>query len=399
MSGARGRARVPPRHQRRRLPAQRRRNGVRAGFWRAEARDAGRREARQSFGGFRHQECGERLAGTGAVDDRLHGELGMEARRRADHRQDEIEFGRRQQDVERGLHHVVAGAGGGEVDETRRRDLDAGRVEPRERLGARPFDRDAAHGEAIDHHGGAATGCGHHADTRCALGCRHAARPAAWSRSGRRAYRPARCRRRRGTHSPHRPRRRARRCARPQARAPRPSGRACRRRSACRAPPPRAQRCAAHRPCAGFRETARSRRCRDRRRVAAQISPSDRSTSLPTDTRPANPTPRALPRDSQVPIRLPECDAAKIRPVGRSTSSKAALAVSIALWRRSTTPRLDGPTRRMPVRAQISRSAASRASPASPASAKPFARIVATRTPRAPQASTAATAPSVGVTI
>ena len=65
--------------------------------------------------------------------------------------------------------------------------------------------------------------------------------------------------------------------------------------------------------------------------------------------------PRALPRVSSAPIRLPLWEAAKMRPTGKSVSSKAALAVSIALVRRSTTPRLDGPTRRMPVRAQVSR--------------------------------------------
>ena len=60
--------------------------------------------------------------------------------------------------------------------------------------------------------------------------------------------------------------------------------------------------------------------------------------------------PRALPRESSEPIMLPECEAAKMRPAGNSFSSKAALAVSIALVRRSTMPRLDGPTTRMPVR-------------------------------------------------
>ena len=45
----------------------------------------------------------------------------------------------------------------------------------------------------------------------------------------------------------------------------------------------------------------------------------------------------------------PECEAAKMRPTGRSGSSNAALAVRKVLCRRSTTPRLDGPTRRVPV--------------------------------------------------
>src|SRR6266545_3269953 len=89
--------------------------------------------------------------------------------------------------------------------------------------------------------------------------------------------------------------------------------------------------------------------------VAAQISPSERSTSLPTETRPAKAMPRALPRDMSVPMRLPLCEAAKMRPAGRSGSSKAAFAVSMVRVRRSTTPRLDGPTMRRPVRAQVSR--------------------------------------------
>ena len=97
--------------------------------------------------------------------------------------------------------------------------------------------------------------------------------------------------------------------------------------------------------------------------VVAQISPSERSTSLPTDTSPAKPTPRALPRESSAPIRLPLWEAAKMRPAGKSGSSKAAFAVSMALLRRSTTPRLEGPTRRMPVRAQVSRRRLSRTSP------------------------------------
>ena len=109
--------------------------------------------------------------------------------------------------------------------------------------------------------------------------------------------------------------------------------------------------------------------------------------------------PRALPRDSSEPIMLPECEAAKKRPVGKSFSSKAALAVSIARVRRSTMPRLDGPTTRMPVLAQMSRSRATRMSPHSPASVKPSASTVATLTPSLPHSATASIAASVGVTI
>src|SRR5262245_8403965 len=53
-------------------------------------------------------------------------------------------------------------------------------------------------------------------------------------------------------------------------------------------------------------------------RVAAQISPSERSTSLPTETKPAKPVPRALPRDISAPIMLPLWEAAKMRPSGKS---------------------------------------------------------------------------------
>ena len=128
--------------------------------------------------------------------------------------------------------------------------------------------------------------------------------------------------------------------------------------------------------------------------VASQISPSERSTSLPTETRPAKPTPRALPREA---ARRSCCRCGRRRrcgPTGSSASSKAAFAVSIALLRRSTTPRLDGPTRRMPVRAHISRSRASRATPGAPVSAKPSASTVATRTPSRPHSSTASIAAS-----
>ena len=75
----------------------------------------------------------------------------------------------------------------------------------------------------------------------------------------------------------------------------------------------------------------------------------ERSTSLPTETSPAKPTPLALPRDISAPIMVPECEPTKMRPTGMSGSAKAALAVSITPSRRLTTPRLDGPTTRMPV--------------------------------------------------
>ena len=108
--------------------------------------------------------------------------------------------------------------------------------------------------------------------------------------------------------------------------------------------------------------------------------------------------PRALPRERNVPIMPPECDAAKMRPTGRSFSSNAALAVRKVLWRRSTTPRLDGPTMRVLVSATISRSRASRATPSAPTSAKPLASAVTTGTPSRPHSSIASIVASVFAT-
>src|SRR5919204_541834 len=65
-------------------------------------------------------------------------------------------------------------------------------------------------------------------------------------------------------------------------------------------------------------------------RVAAQMSPSVRSTSLPTEAKPAKCTPRALPRERNVPIMPPECDPAKMRPTGRSARPRTA---RTAPWR------------------------------------------------------------------
>jgi hypothetical protein len=71
----------------------------------------------------------------------------------------------------------------------------------------------------------------------------------------------------------------------------------------------------------------------------------------------------------------------------------------MALLRRSTTPRLEGPDEAMPVRAQVSRRRVRAASPSRAVSAKPSASTVATLTPERPHSSTAATAASVGVTM
>jgi hypothetical protein len=89
------------------------------------------------------------------------------------------------------------------------------------------------------------------------------------------------------------------------------------------------------------RERAHRRRVADRlqeQQVAVDVGiiegrganfADDRSTSLPIDTREANPTPFCLPRDIRAPIMVPECEATNRRPTGMSGSAKAALAVSI----------------------------------------------------------------------
>ena len=130
--------------------------------------------------------------------------------------------------------------------------------------------------------------------------------------------------------------------------------------------------------------------------VHAQISPTDRSTSLPIETSPAKPTPRALPRDISAPIMVPECEAKNVRPTGMSGSAKAALAVSSRPSRRFTTPRLDGPMMRMPVSAATSFRRCSRATPSAPVSEKPAARMVAILTPALPHSATASITASVG---
>ena len=77
----------------------------------------------------------------------------------------------------------------------------------------------------------------------------------------------------------------------------------------------------------------------------------------------------------------------------------AGVLVPVIMLTGRSTPRLEGPTMRMPVRATISRRRASRRAPSPPASLKPAARIVATFTPQAPHSSTASMASSVPVTM
>ena len=336
-------------------------------------------------GRFGNQKRRDRLWRADAVDDRLDREIGIEPRRGADHDHDQIELRRGGQHVERALHHLVLRAGEREIDDPRRRDVDAGHLlDARQGLRRRRLQRDAARGERIDHHGGAAGGGGHHGDGRPprARARRPARGRAAESpRSVLPAYRRGRCRIRRGTCRRCRPRPPARRCARRPARAPRPSARACRPAPACRAGRLPARRCATRRPSAWFRETARNRRCRDRRGSRRKSRRSkDRPRCRPT---------RGRRNGCRAPCRAtgtcrscrPECEAAKMRPTGRSGSSNAALAVRNVLCRRSTTPRLEGPTSRVPESFRSCLIRVSRAVPSAPVSLKPLASAVTTGTP------------------
>ncbi len=130
-------------------------------------------------------------------------------------------------------------------------------------------------------------------------------RAAAGPRSGRRAYRPGRCR----IGEKHvgdvvLARQRAGMRDRKLARRRRAAELVGQDRLAARAPLP-ARSAARQRRAAWSRETACSRRCRDRRASPRRCRPSERSTSLPTETSPAKPMPRALPRVSSAPIMLP----------------------------------------------------------------------------------------------
>ncbi len=130
--------------------------------------------------------------------------------------------------------------------------------------------------------------------------------------------------------------------------------------------------------------------------VAAQISPTLRSTSLPTDTRPAKPTPRALPRETSAPIMLPLCEATNTLPWGMSGSANAALAVSTRPLRGLTTPRLLGPRMRRPLSRAMACSWRSRSTPSAPDSEKPLARMVTSFTPSRAHSRTVSTTVSVG---
>ena len=136
-----------------------------SGVWKFGTPGGG--EPRQRVGRFGHQKRNDRLWRADAVDDRLDREVGIEPRRGADHDHDQIELRRGGQHVEGALHHLVLRAREREIDDPRRRDVDAGHVlDARQGLRRRRLQRDAAGGERIDHHGGAAGGGGHHGDVR-----------------------------------------------------------------------------------------------------------------------------------------------------------------------------------------------------------------------------------------
>ena len=136
-----------------------------SGVWKLGTPAAASRASASGASGTRNAAIG--FCGAGAVDDRLDREIGIEPRRGADHDHDQIELRRGGQHVERALHHLVLRAGEREIDDPRRRDVDAGRgLDARQRLRRRRLDRDAARRERIDHHGGAAGGGGDHGDGR-----------------------------------------------------------------------------------------------------------------------------------------------------------------------------------------------------------------------------------------
>jgi hypothetical protein len=135
-----------------------------------EIRYARAAKRRQRCRRVRRDERHQRLAGTRALDDRPHRRLRLRPRRRADDHEQQVEFRRRQENVECGFHGVVARAGDGEVDHPCGLHVDAGCGEPRQSLGACRLDVDAATRERIDHHGGAARGRRHHADALAPAG-------------------------------------------------------------------------------------------------------------------------------------------------------------------------------------------------------------------------------------
>ena len=95
----------------------------------------------------------------------LHGQIGMKPCRGADHRQHQIELRRGQHHIERRFHRLVARAGDSQIDHVSARNLDAGPLpQLRERFRTGHRDTHAAAGKRIDHHGGAACSGGHDTD-------------------------------------------------------------------------------------------------------------------------------------------------------------------------------------------------------------------------------------------
>ncbi len=137
-----------------RVPVQGGGNHIGTGFRRMEIRHARRGEPRQRVRSLGHEKRRDRLFGTGAIDDRLDREIGIEPRRGADHDHDQIEFWRRGENIERALHHIILRTGEREIDDPRRRHVQPGHgLDARQRLRRRRLDRNAACRERIDHHG------------------------------------------------------------------------------------------------------------------------------------------------------------------------------------------------------------------------------------------------------
>ena len=101
----------------------------------------------------------------GAVDDGLHRQLRLKPRRRAHHRDHRVKFGGRQHHVQGGFHHLITGAGQGQVQHPAWVHRHAQGVQALQGLGTGRLDHHAANAELIDQHGRATASGGDHADT------------------------------------------------------------------------------------------------------------------------------------------------------------------------------------------------------------------------------------------
>ena len=140
-------------------------DAVRAGFGAAEAGHASGRQARQRLGGIGHQHGGQRPLMAGTVDDGLHRQLRLRARRTADDGQHQVELRRFEQDVEHALHHVVARTGHRQVEHAAGCGRQAFGGQALQGLRRRRLHLHVADAELVHRHRGAAAGGGDHADT------------------------------------------------------------------------------------------------------------------------------------------------------------------------------------------------------------------------------------------